>query len=412
MAAGDDRGAHSTVEVLLRLLDAPEPPAGAALKWEQWEAVERAALRHGLAPLLYQRLRARVGPAAPPPAVMARLQDVHLHSTLRSVAVRAALGEALDALRRADVGVMVLKGAALADEVYGDASLRPMRDVDLLVRRADLGRTRGIMESLGYASPPEPDAREHHHLPAFVKPGAIPIEVHWSLVRPGLAVEASDDAWASARSTRVAGVEALTLVPDALLHHLCVHVAHGHRFWVPLLHLHDLAAVARRHPDLDWDRLEATARAYGSARFVYAALVLACRSFPAQFPPVARARIARLAHRAEDDRVVALVWEALVAPPRDVPRLLARVRAAPDLAAQAHLLWRHLFPSPARLRLDASFGSRSIPWAYVRRLGALLQRRWHAPLALLFGADGGRGARDHVRRRTVVERWVRGDQTA
>ena len=44
-------------------------------------------------------------------------------------------------MAQAGVPFLVLKGAALAHLVYGDPRLRPMRDVDLLIRKAD-GRRR------------------------------------------------------------------------------------------------------------------------------------------------------------------------------------------------------------------------------------------------------------------------------
>jgi hypothetical protein len=408
MTAVSDCDALGAAELLLRVLDDAGADAPASLRPEQWESVERAALEHGLAPLLHRHLEARRGGGtAPPAAVACRLRDVHVHSVLRSTAVRAALAELLRTLRGAGVDVIVLKGACLAGDVYGETALRPMADVDLLVRREDLGRTSALLASIGYASASGAQAEGHHHLPAFVKPGAIPVEVHWSPARLGLAADAFGDVWNDAGPAVVAGVEVLVLRPEALLHHLCVHLAHGHRFWVPLLHLHDLAAVARRYPDLDWGRLEAIGRAHGSARFVYAALALAARAFPSRFSPGTRAHIARLAHDAEDDRVVALVWEALVAPTRDFPRLLARVEAAPDSLARARLLWRHLLPSRARMRLVAA--PRPLAWAYLLRIGALLRRRWDTPLRFLLGTEGVHGVREQATRRAVVERWARGD---
>ncbi len=408
---GRAHDAHGAAELLQVLNDATA--SDAAPRSERWEAIEQAALQHGLAPLLHQRLRASTTDhPGPPVAVRERLRDVYVHSVLRAAATRDALHEVLRALRAAEIEVVVLKGAALAEHVYADPGLRPMRDVDLLVPRAELERTREVLTSLGYAAAHESHPEGHHHLPAFVRPGALPIEVHWTLARPGLAADAGDHAWGSARAVEVAGVAARTLAPEALLHHLCVHVAHGHRFWVPLLHLHDLAAVIRHHPELDWDRLAAIARAHGSTRFVYAALALAQRAFPSLLPASAAARIAALPHGVGDGAVVDAVWEALMGPTREFPRLLARVEAAADRRARARLLWEHLFPPPARLRLDPRVGARPIAWAYALRVGDVLRRGRHAALAFLSGTDEARATRAHARRRAVVERWVCGGEVA
>ena len=407
---GSDHEVPGATELLLQMLDASDQESGIALRPTQWDAVERAALRHGLAPLLHRRLGMPGGHPGPPAAVMQRLRDVHLHSMLRSDATRTALGEVLTALRSAGIAVIILKGACLAEDVYGDASLRPMGDVDLLVRPADLERTCTLLRSLGYESSVATPSPGHHHVPAFVKRGAIPLEVHWTPVRRGLATDECDQAWASARPAKIAGVEVLTLVPEALLYHLCLHIAYGHRFRVPLLHLHDLAAVAGRYPALDWDLVEATAAERGTGRFVYAALTLAARAFPSRFPREALPRIARLVHRADDAAVVALVWGALVQPMRDhVRRPLPRSEAAPGLPARARLLSRHRYSSLAELRQRCSDDARTLGWAYLLQLGQLLRRRWRAIPALLSSAGGLSGAYDHVRRRTVLERWACGD---
>ena len=413
MAAGSDREVPGAGELLLRVLDASGRPSGRALLPKQWEEVEREALRHGLAPLLHRRLSALGGHLAPPAAVMERLRDVHLHSMLRSVATRAALAEVLTALRSAGIAVTILKGACLADGVYGDASLRPMGDVDLLVHPADVGRTAALLQSLGYESSLESLPPGHHHLPAFVKAGAIPIELHWTPVRRGLALDECDVAWARTSPAEIAGVEVLTLVPEALLYHLCLHIAYGHRLRVPLLHLHDLAAVAGRYPNLDWDGIEATAAAHGTGRFVYAALTLARRAFPSHFPPEALVRIGRLPHRPEDTAVVALAWDALVGPTRQrFPQLLVRLAAAPNLLARARLLHRHLARPPAEPGPLDTADARPRAWTYLLRLGRLLRHRWSAVPALLSSTGVVREAREHARRRAVVERWACSDEVA
>jgi hypothetical protein len=58
-------------------------------------------------------------------------------------------------LCRLDAGgvpIIVLKGAALAQEVYRNAGLRPMADLDLLVRGEDEPLRRWLLSTLGYES--------------------------------------------------------------------------------------------------------------------------------------------------------------------------------------------------------------------------------------------------------------------
>jgi len=74
----------------------------------------------------------------------------------RNIRLYADLARALRALNQADVPVMVLKGAALAQTVYPRLSQRPMGDADLLVRPEDRDRARGALEAAGYRFLPEP----------------------------------------------------------------------------------------------------------------------------------------------------------------------------------------------------------------------------------------------------------------
>ena len=62
---------------------------------------------------------------------------------------RAALGKALDVLGRADVPALVVKGTVLAYALYPRPIDRPIRDIDLRVVPAHLGRAVAALEGAG-----------------------------------------------------------------------------------------------------------------------------------------------------------------------------------------------------------------------------------------------------------------------
>src|SRR5688500_13947257 len=116
-------------------LDAEEARSTlATLKESGWTDLVDTAVRHGLGPLLALDVRRLSLTARVPSHALRRLEDLYLHSSLRSRSVRARLAEVLTALRAAEVETVVLKGAHLAEAVYPDAAARPMGDIDLLVR--------------------------------------------------------------------------------------------------------------------------------------------------------------------------------------------------------------------------------------------------------------------------------------
>src|SRR5215203_7254514 len=103
-----------------------------------FDELATAAEQHGMEPLVLAHID-RTGLAVPAD-VRARLRarkTQHAHAAAVRARVLAAVARAM---AQAGVPFLVLKGAALAHLVYGDPRLRPMRDVDLLVRPADGGR--------------------------------------------------------------------------------------------------------------------------------------------------------------------------------------------------------------------------------------------------------------------------------
>src|SRR5688572_23898151 len=100
-----------------------------------FEELAIAAEHHGMEPLVLAHL-GRTGLAIPGDlhARLAARRTQHAHAA----AVRMRIvADVADAMAQAGVPFLVLKGAALAHLVYDDPRLRPMRDVDLLVRKAD-----------------------------------------------------------------------------------------------------------------------------------------------------------------------------------------------------------------------------------------------------------------------------------
>ena len=93
-----------------------------------------------------------------------RMQHAH------AAAVRArVVADVAGAMAQAGVPFLVLKGAALAHLVYDDPRLRPMRDVDLLIRRPDGSRTLDVLRRCGFSPGGTAVPADHHHVQAMAK---------------------------------------------------------------------------------------------------------------------------------------------------------------------------------------------------------------------------------------------------
>jgi hypothetical protein len=208
------------------------------------------------------------------------------------------LSDLLRELHVAGIAVVVLKGAYLAQAVYGEPALRSMGDADVLVQRADLARATALMRAGGWRDKvPGAMTPEHgHQLPTLVLGGAQ-VELHWAIEDDDspFAID-SDGLWRRAVRAEIGGAPALALSPEDLLLHLALHAAYGHgwlQFESGLRPLADIVACLKHFgAGLDWDIVVDRARAWGVHPSVWVTLVLVRDLLHADTPPQVLARLA------------------------------------------------------------------------------------------------------------------------
>jgi hypothetical protein len=380
----------TAAEVLLRCLQSPSRLAAdelAAISSGLWQMVLDRAVEYEVEGLLYRRLSSKsLAPAVPDP-VRQRLKDLYSCSAMWNRKVLDDARVVLAALRRNGIEVAVLKGAHLAEAVYRDVALRPMTDIDLLVRSSELARAEKILVELGFVSEQRPDVDTpralHYHLEPFRKTGATTVEVHWSIARPNSPVSIDiEDLWLRARPCVVAGVQVLALGPADLLLHLCTHASYHHRFGIDhphgiaLKHLHDIAFVATELRDeIDWPQLVAIANADGRARYIYATFAVVSAMFGTRFPPETLA----LKHGPAEDEVAMDVLACAIGPKGEHRGSAGyrHMRQSTGWLARTLALFRIVFPAPIALRrmYDIPAGSRLLYGYYLVRPVDLLFRR-------------------------------------
>lgn len=272
-------------------------PLGAdALTGADWARVLAQAESHDVTPFVHARLIARG--ITPPPAVAAALRQAYYDTAARNIRRFDELGKLLAAMHDAGIPVVVLKGAALAEFVYGDIALRPMFDTDVLVRPEDIAGAFRVLRAAGYAPEgPFDMAAEQtlNHAVPFLTPTGFRLDLHWTILTPrhrrGIDGQGLSALWARAQPVSFGGVPAWALCPTDLLLHLCLHVSVGHWFDKGLLAYVDIAEVTRRErvdaagAQVDWAAFTDRARAWGIANGVRLALQLAGEWAGAVIPP-------------------------------------------------------------------------------------------------------------------------------
>jgi hypothetical protein len=247
-------------ELLFRCLGAGDNEAIATelsrLSTANWDELIRQSRRHSVTPLLYYRIKA-IDPAPGIPAqVIQKLREIYLFSAESSMKRYHELSKWLRSIQNEGIQVIVLKGAALAELIYPNIALRPMFDVDLLIKAEDFWRIDEILSGAGFKSDKRILLSKRHiywvrHIAYMSK--AIQLELHPKIYElPNLRP------WTNVAHAEIASVDTLVLGPDDLLLHACIHLldhmyiredSSGYLIW-----WYDIASILKFYQEeLNWD---------------------------------------------------------------------------------------------------------------------------------------------------------------
>ena len=248
-----------------------------------WDDLLRRSLQHGMAPLLYWRLR-DVPSSLVPSEIQTYLADFFRYITTRTLRF---CGKAirLQALLRSDnIPSIVYKGPVLAGTLYENLGLRPFVDLDLLVPESSIGKARELLLANGYrlggrSLTSLQDAawiRTEKDYPLIGNDDQLTVELHWRFSRKSFhfPLEA-EPIWQRLRTIPLAGRTIQTLSSEDSFLFLCTHHGGKHGF-ERLIWLYDIARTIELEDGLDWDQGVETARKLGVSRSLFLSLYL-CR---------------------------------------------------------------------------------------------------------------------------------------
>ncbi|MCB0197385.1 MAG: nucleotidyltransferase family protein, partial [Anaerolineae bacterium] len=189
-------------------------------------AISAQIEEHGLGPLLYTSIKTAKLPV--PLDLKRSLQALYLRHHHANAVRGRVLADILTRFQAEGVQVLVVKGAALAYIIYPEPGLRPMRDIDLLVKKTDAYRAQQLLAELGFNAPlPQGNTLPDKHLLAATlktEGMSVSVEIHHNLFSAGntasLAIETMSG---EPFSFDINGVTAQTLSYEEMLWHLCRH---------------------------------------------------------------------------------------------------------------------------------------------------------------------------------------------
>jgi Uncharacterised nucleotidyltransferase len=252
-----------------------------------WDSLLKVAREHGVLPMLFLRLADL--DLAVPPAAQEYLRAEYHRNVFHSLANAAELIAVLEAFGHEQIPAMPYKGVVLGASVYGDLTIRPAGDLDLLIQHQHLARATALLLERGYqlTSPLHADG-------TLVYPGnceygferpsdGMVIELRWRLTEPRFRRNLGIDwVWSRRRVAMLVGAEVPDLSPETALLNLSMHGSK--HTWSRAIWICDVAQLLAASPGLDWKEVTQESKRLGLWRTLALGVLLANRVVGASIP--------------------------------------------------------------------------------------------------------------------------------
>jgi hypothetical protein len=348
-----------------------DPPA---LDVREWQRLARLATHHGLAGLVSRNLEWVAEPTSVPVVIVEELAMRRRQVLAQNLARKAAAREIAGSLESAGIPFIVLKGLALAEETYGDMSLRAFNDFDVLVPMQSVDAAYQLLRELDYALIRFAEVRDWiragAHAAGMWRADGRSVDLHWAIA-PELPADATGIAWKNTVAAPPgSSVPGLRLAPEMSIVHLAKHF-HTSQYCL-LRPLVDFLFSARRTRSIDTARVWRISRELSMAPVVEIAAAVAERAFDTstgilpQGRPGLQARTAL--HLVTDEMLVDAEGRSRIG---NWMRYLA---ASGGAAFTARELAKELFPPPLALSsfFNAPYRPGMYPSYYWRQLVKVL----------------------------------------
>lgn len=242
-----------------------------------WPALLELMEHHGVTAHVALRLKEledRIVPAE----IKRKLGELHRAQLFSALRMTAELFHLVDRFASRGIGLLAIKGPALAMQAYDDPAMRQYGDLDFLVRQKEIHSATQLMMEDGFEA-----AIPLHAIVA----GKIPGQYFFSRRESNLIVELHNEQtlryfpkklplekyFQRQTKIKIDAREVPTLAVEDTLVQICIHGSK--HFWDRLMWIADVAALVSRRGNIDWRRLADSAEEVGAQRMVHTGLWLA-----------------------------------------------------------------------------------------------------------------------------------------
>lgn len=263
-----------------------------------WSYIVEAAIDHAVAPLLYCGLKqvcdsADLSPFLPFHA-SSELRRLYAGNRLRNRRLYDAIDEVAGVFNHEGIDILGLKDLELAQRVYPDVAMRPMGDVDLLIKYEQYEAAAASLAQLGFFPVPSADMpytlkyawghhfrREEDNIWLDVQWNVMQME--WDQYQEGSFKFDIQQIWKRAKRMLINSHSILVPSPEDMLFHLCMHLE-GHRYCELILFCDIAEWMQVHHHTADWPYFVSLVHQYKAESSIYYVLLLTAQLFGAPVP--------------------------------------------------------------------------------------------------------------------------------
>lgn len=243
-----------------------------------WPQITASARQHLLSGLLFKGVRRGKLESALPQRAWATVHADYYAQATRNLVLLNHAEALIEKTRRSRAPLLFLKGSAFGGWLYDNPSLRPMTDLDILVRKQDVETLLRIASMIGY----EFFRRTKHSVSLRHHDSGTYLELHTSLTScPNYIGITTEELLERSVPTSSESGTARTLATEDHLLHLSLCGGFQNGFRQPAINACDIYLLARR-PELDWKSFFKRASAPRLAPFVYRGLSLSRAILPSE----------------------------------------------------------------------------------------------------------------------------------
>lgn len=263
-----------------------------------WDYFSRKVKGEDTSSLIYKALNQSGGMKSKfPHHIQSYVRDFYYAVSGRNISLLQSLENIAIYFKKENIEAIVFKGLMLAHAIYKDIGLRPMGDIDLLIRREDIATADRALRRHGFSPEFEIEdfegvmAGQYRNSVVYRSADSVPVSVHihWHIVnffpfhKSVLQKIDMDLVWEESEPIRLDNAYMRTFSLHHHIIYLCMH-ALNHSFH-PLVRLSDINEVLRLKGDqIVWDKLINDALAFNLSKCVYYVLYLVSVMFNTDVP--------------------------------------------------------------------------------------------------------------------------------